>query len=63
MFSILFSLYFLQFQQGEFVLQSRAPSLVIISFYSYNLNVLFKADTVRRSKILITLNPLPAMSD
>ena len=63
MFSILFSLYFLQYRQGEFVLQSRAPSLVIISFYSYNLNVLFKADTERRSKILITLNPLPPMSD
>ena len=54
-FSILFSIHFPRFWQGEFVKQSRASSVSDQFLYSHDLNGRFRSDIVRRNQMLITL--------
>ena len=48
-FSILFSIHFPRYWQGDFAEQSRAPVLVDHFHYSRDLNVWFRSDIVRRN--------------
>ena len=53
-FSILLTIHSLWYWKGEFVQQSWNSSVDGHFLYSYNLNVWFRVDTVRRNEMLVT---------